>query len=155
MQKSETELKNGWSSYPVDVWNQQRPPDRIGDLGFWTCCVETYGSPVLDLCCGNGRISIALAQRGYRVVGVDINARFIAAARQRAACLGRTDNALDVSFILTDIVHLDLQEKFKVDIMPDWSAHAEGSDIVSQSPARRAAAGWHIHLHVPAEGEER
>ena len=40
---------------------------------------------ILDLCCGPGRFAIPLAQRGYRVTGVDRTAFFLAKARERAA----------------------------------------------------------------------
>ena len=39
---------------------------------------------VLDVGCGNGRHAIELARRGYRVVGIDIAARFLAQARKAA-----------------------------------------------------------------------
>jgi SAM-dependent methyltransferase len=40
---------------------------------------------ILDLCCGPGRYAVELARRGYDVVGLDINERYIALARQLAA----------------------------------------------------------------------
>jgi SAM-dependent methyltransferase len=42
-----------------------------------------YG-PALDLGCGTGRWSVELAQRGWRVVGVDVVPRAIESARRRA-----------------------------------------------------------------------
>jgi SAM-dependent methyltransferase len=39
---------------------------------------------VLDLCCGNGRLALALAARGHEVVGVDRDAAMLAEARARA-----------------------------------------------------------------------
>jgi SAM-dependent methyltransferase len=42
------------------------------------------GSKVLDVPCGDGRISIELAARGYAVVGVDITDRFLGEARRKA-----------------------------------------------------------------------
>jgi SAM-dependent methyltransferase len=39
---------------------------------------------ILDLCCGPGRHAVELARRGYDVVGLDINKRYIALARQLA-----------------------------------------------------------------------
>jgi SAM-dependent methyltransferase len=42
------------------------------------------GKSVLDLCCGFGRWAIPLAERGFRVTGVDRTAHFLEQARTRA-----------------------------------------------------------------------
>jgi SAM-dependent methyltransferase len=42
------------------------------------------GTPVLDLCCGWGRHTIRLAQRGYRMTGLDLSAYHIELARSAA-----------------------------------------------------------------------
>jgi len=39
---------------------------------------------LLDLCCGNGRVSIYMAERGFKTVGVDISRAFLEDARRRA-----------------------------------------------------------------------
>ena len=39
---------------------------------------------LLDLCCGNGRISIYMAKKGFKAVGVDISKAFIEDARRKA-----------------------------------------------------------------------
>ena len=42
------------------------------------------GLPILELGCGGGRDSVVLAAAGHKVVGVDLSAKAIANARQRA-----------------------------------------------------------------------
>lgn len=42
------------------------------------------GARVLDLCCGVGRHTVALAQRGYTVSGLDLDATALELAQQRA-----------------------------------------------------------------------
>ena len=42
------------------------------------------GASVLDLCCGEGRHTVALARRGYRVTGLDLSALHLRLARQAA-----------------------------------------------------------------------
>jgi len=42
------------------------------------------GARVLDLCCGQGRHSVPLAQRGFEVVSLDLNPAYLALARSAA-----------------------------------------------------------------------
>ena len=39
---------------------------------------------LLDLCCGNGRISIYMARKGFKAVGVDISGAFLEDAEKKA-----------------------------------------------------------------------
>jgi cyclopropane fatty-acyl-phospholipid synthase-like methyltransferase len=58
---------------------------------------------VLDLACGVGRHSIALARHGYRCVGVDISPEYVAKARELAAAGGVEDRC---SFVAHDMRRL-------------------------------------------------
>lgn len=49
------------------------------------------GGEVLDLCCGQGRHAIPLAQMGFRITGIDLQENLLAVARQKA---GAADVAL-------------------------------------------------------------
>ncbi len=62
---------------------------------------------ILDLACGTGRHSIALARRGFDVVGVDISSDLIEIAEGEAAI-----REVDAEFILTDLRNLDFSERF-------------------------------------------
>jgi len=55
------------------------------------------GDTVLDQCCGIGRLSLPLARRGLRVIGVDQAAGYIDVARTRATAAG-----LDCEFHAAD-----------------------------------------------------
>lgn len=46
------------------------------------------GAALLDLACGFGRHAIAMAQRGYRVTGLDFNARYLEIAAQESSRAG-------------------------------------------------------------------
>jgi len=56
------------------------------------------GARILDVPCGNGRHSLELAKRGYRMTGVDLSTGFIAEARQTAARGG-----LEIDWIHSDM----------------------------------------------------
>jgi len=47
-----------------------------------------HAQRVVDAACGTGRHAIALAQRGYQVVGADLSAAMVARARENAAAAG-------------------------------------------------------------------
>jgi SAM-dependent methyltransferase len=56
----------------------------------------------LDLGCGTGRHAVYLASRGWKVTGVDLVPRALAAARDRATAAG-----VDVQFLEGDVTRLD------------------------------------------------
>lgn len=58
---------------------------------------------VLDLACGTGNMSLALAKRGYEVIGTDISCDMLSVAREKAAAAG-----LPVLFLNQDMTELDL-----------------------------------------------
>lgn len=58
---------------------------------------------VLDLCCGIGRHSIFLAERGYNVVGVDLSPTLIARAREIASSRGIEDKVVFLEGDMRDI----------------------------------------------------
>lgn len=62
---------------------------------------------VLDLCCGQGRHSLELARRGYRVTGVDLSEALLYVARQRSE-----QENLSVTFIQSDMRDLTFREEF-------------------------------------------
>jgi SAM-dependent methyltransferase len=56
---------------------------------------------VLDLGCGNGRVALALSERGYVVEGIDISPSMVEEAREAAAAAG-----IDARFRVGDAVKL-------------------------------------------------
>ena len=69
-----------WISNP-DYLSERTP----GEVEFiWDVMALAPGSRVLDLCCGQGRHAVPLAERGCDVVGVDLSEELLAVARGRA-----------------------------------------------------------------------
>lgn len=65
------------------------------------------GARLLDLCCGHGRHSIALARRGYEVTGLDLSAYHIELAQKAAAEAG-----VSATFICDDMRNLPVEPPF-------------------------------------------
>ena len=58
------------------------PALTLGDVDFLEKALEVNpGARLLDIPCGNGRHSIELARRGYRITGIDLSDELLAAAR--------------------------------------------------------------------------
>ncbi|MFL6282684.1 MAG: class I SAM-dependent methyltransferase [Pyrinomonadaceae bacterium] len=64
------------------------------------------GDAVLDCPCGYGRHSIALAQRGYKVLGSDINQEMLNAAYRNVNGTG------NIQFARENMLHLDYRDRF-------------------------------------------
>lgn len=65
------------------------------------------GVHVLDLCCGWGRLSIPLAQRGYRVTGLDLSKYHIRLAKQAAKQAG-----VDIKWVNADMCKVPGRARF-------------------------------------------
>lgn len=73
-------------------------------------CTELALPPnarILDLCCGPGRYAVELGRRGYEVVGLDINERYIALARQLAEREG-----VQATFLTGDMREIPFESHF-------------------------------------------
>jgi len=71
------------------------------------------GAGILDCPCGHGRISNALAERGFRVTGLDTTELFLERAREDAAARG-----VEVEYLHGDMRELPWRERF--DGLVNW-----------------------------------
>src|SRR6266487_4447933 len=88
--------ENFFSGLALDLWRKAISPEQTkAEADFIT---DSLGCPagahLLDVPCGNGRLSFELARRAYRVTGVDISDEFIAEARSLIAA-GLPDPSAD------------------------------------------------------------
>lgn len=65
------------------------------------------GARILDLCCGQGRHAVPLAQAGYQVIGLDRSAYMLEQARRTAQAAGA-----EVQWVQGDMRWLPWQEQF-------------------------------------------
>lgn len=73
---------------------------------------------VLELCCGNGRICVYLAKKGFNVTGIDISPQYIKDAETKAK-----RHKVKVHYICGDVRYLNkfIKEKFDV-ILSIWTS---------------------------------
>src|SRR5215510_8256967 len=86
------DVPNNWfedffNGITLDLWRKAIPQSQTdAEAEFLATHLNCQpGAHLLDVPCGNGRLSFELAQRGFRVTGVDISEEFIEEARAKAA----------------------------------------------------------------------
>jgi len=94
----------------LDLWRKAIPPEQTkAEATFLIDHLNcTPGAHLLDVPCGNGRLSFEIASRGLRVTGVDISPEFIEEARSIAVQTKQSAGSTgDTEFILGDMRRLD------------------------------------------------
>jgi ubiquinone/menaquinone biosynthesis C-methylase UbiE len=90
---------------------------RTHDVAFYVSAARKYGDPVLELGCGTGRVTMAIAQAGYRVTGLDISPRMLERAMEKRAALPR-ELQDRVQLVRGDMTAFELNQKFRTIIIP-------------------------------------
>jgi SAM-dependent methyltransferase len=102
------------------------------------------GGPVLDLACGTGRIGLAIAQRGQRVVGVDLSLDMLGRFTNRLQHEPSEVAAL-VDLVRADMHALELGRQFRLAVLG-------ATTIVLVDPAQRRAFFERVHSHLVPGG---
>ncbi|MFW9810492.1 MAG: class I SAM-dependent DNA methyltransferase [Candidatus Thorarchaeota archaeon] len=87
------------------------------DEQFFKEIAKRYGSPILELACGTGKISLLLAEEGYQTVGVDLSQEMLEIAREKLQQLS-DDVQSRVALHRRDITNFNLERKFALVIIP-------------------------------------
>jgi len=90
---------------------------RTEDITFYREAAKRYGEPVLELGCGTGRITMAIAEAGCHVVGLDISRKMLERAAEKRSRLRREAQEL-VHLVRGDMTAFGLSEKFRCVIIP-------------------------------------
>jgi SAM-dependent methyltransferase len=97
---------------PINViWQDIECGAYAADLKLWEALADETEGSVLDLGCGTGRVSLHLAKRENRMVGLDSNASLLAAFDERA-------DGLPATAKLGDARGFDLEDEFGLVLAP-------------------------------------
>jgi SAM-dependent methyltransferase len=121
-----------------------------GDIDLYAAMAP--GGSVLELGSGTGRVSLALAERGLRVLGVDLSPTMLAQAEAKLA-QADPEVAARVRFRRGDMAALNLGETFDAVICPYFGlAHlpsGSGWRNVFDGVARHLRPGGRAAFHLP------
>src|SRR5438094_8999544 len=107
-----------YDSFIADYYDES-PIDkgRLQDVAFDRNAVRDFGDPILELGCGTGRITMALAEAGKRTTGHDLSGRMLERAVKKRAAL-RVEARERGHFVQGDMARCDLGEKFRLVSIP-------------------------------------
>lgn len=101
-----------------DIYNDGKHYDQLfaevgEELSFWVIHAEKYGESILELACGTGRITIALAKAGFNVTGIDYADGMLKEASEKSAKAG-----VDIKWAKGDMRDFNLDAKYSLIIIP-------------------------------------
>jgi len=100
----------------LELWRRAISPEQTQFEADFLARMFPQGGRLLDVPCGNGRLSLALARRGCHLTGVDIADEFLAEARSAAHAAG----------LAIDYLHGDMRDL-------RWKADFDGAFCVGNS----------------------
>ncbi len=114
------------------------PPEIVA--GMLDMAELQAGDSLLDLGCGDGRIVLAAAARGYRARGVDLDPRLIERCRASTREAGMTDRAsfevgnfFDTDLTQADVITLYLLTSINRTLRQKLQSLRPGTRIISHS----------------------
>jgi trans-aconitate methyltransferase len=75
------------------------------DVKIWKKLAAKYGGPILDVCCGSGRITQELAKMGFEITALDYS--------QEMLNILESKQLPNVQTVLADMTDFSLDQKFK------------------------------------------
>ena len=134
-----------------DAFHEIAPSQIAGDVAFYSDVARATGGAVLELGCGTGRITLALAAAGFDITGLDVSDGMLALARRKAAALPEGPRQR-LTFVGQDMSALELGRRFSFVFVPFRSfQHLLTSDLQKQTLFaihRHLEPGGRLALHL-------
>jgi SAM-dependent methyltransferase len=86
--------------------------DKTDDLVMYAELAAEYGSPILDIGCGTGRVMMHLAQEGFDVYGIDRDKTMLERAENKREAMPHLKKKL--TFYQGDVLTYKLDKQFKM-----------------------------------------
>lgn len=93
--------------------------DRTLDIDFWISQAKLFGSPVLELTCGTGRLTFPIANAGVQISGIDISHAMLSIAKKKL----ERENAKtrkNVAFIEADATSFAIPNRLFTAVFSPW-----------------------------------
>lgn len=119
----------------------QHPPSNE-DIPFYLEYAHRFGSPILELACGTGRVTIPIAEDGLSIYGLDLSPEMLSIFEEKRKSL--PDQVSNQIFIQKgEMTHFSFDQSFKLILIPFHSFQA----LLSDEKALQCLNCIHKHLH--------
>jgi 2-polyprenyl-6-hydroxyphenyl methylase/3-demethylubiquinone-9 3-methyltransferase len=138
-----------WWDSAAEFFRSLRSVKRFHlELLLELCAEELPGATVVDLGCGGGLFALPVAERGARVVGLDLSARSLAAGRREAERRGAR-----ASFVRADLCRAPLAgSSAQLVLLSDVIEHVEDPAGALREAARLLVPGGGLFVNTFDEG---
>jgi SAM-dependent methyltransferase len=107
-----------YDSFIAEYYDASPPvAGRTQDTAFYLDAARKFGDPVLELGCGTGRVTTAIADAGYRITALDISERMLGVAAEKRQAL-QEDARERMHLSQGDMTRFDLGQTFRLVIIP-------------------------------------
>ena len=90
---------------------------RIEDINFYVEQAKKFGSPILELACGTGRVLLEIAKKGFAITGLDMSDAMLNILRKKLE--KENENVQkNVDIVKGDMRNFALDRKFNLIIVP-------------------------------------
>ena len=100
----------------ADYYDSDNEALSSDDISFYLELAKSVEGPVLDLCCGTGRVALPLAGQGIKVTAVDLSEPMLEILKQKMGVLS-VDIKQHITVSHGDMRELVLGQKFKMIII--------------------------------------
>ena len=76
------------------------------DISMWKRFAAEFGGPILEICCGSGRITLPLADEGYEITAIDYSENLINILKSKIS------KSHKITPIMADMRNFEIDKKF-------------------------------------------
>lgn len=106
-----------YEGYFAEFYESQSTGNSNEEIEIYTKNAYTTDGNVLELACGNGRLTMELAKRGIKMIGVD-NSNDMLQILERKIIKSRPQVKKNITWYNQDVFNLNIKEEFSLVILP-------------------------------------
>src|SRR3972149_11868243 len=123
--------------------------NHTNDIPFWRDMVKRFGSPILELSCGTGRLTFPIAEAGVFVTGIDISNPMLKRAKEK---LKKYPQAIQqrVTLVKGSTISFSVNKKFKAVFCPEafWAVSDEEEISMLNSIKNSLLPNGHLVMSI-------